>query len=297
MMPDHSRPPEYETIRLGRPGGDLAALCLGDKDGEPVLALHGWLDNAATFLPLSAHLPGYRIVAPDFPGHGHSGHRPPGAGYLFVDYVADVAHAVSGLGWDRFHLVGHSLGANVALAYSAVFPRQVRSLVLIDGVGPTSGESGESVHRLRRSIETELDPAPARRGGYPDWQALIGARVRAGPVSRDGAGLLVRRNAREADGEIRVHTDRRLRHPSSMYLTEATVMEFVRGVEAPTLVILAAEGTIIGRDVTHRRIAALRNAEQAVLPGNHHLHLDAPAVVAGAMLPFLASHPREARTG
>ncbi|MDE0279581.1 MAG: alpha/beta hydrolase [Gammaproteobacteria bacterium] len=284
----------HTSIQLDRPGGHLAALCLGDADGEPVLALHGWRDNAASFIPLSGHLPGYRVVVPDFPGHGHSVHRPAGDGYLFVDYVADVAHAVAGLGWRHFHLVGHSLGANVALAYSAVFPERIRSLVLIEGVGPTSGDAGDTVNRLRRSIEAELDPEPPRRGGYPDWQTLIDARRRASPVSRDGAELLVRRNAREEAGEIRLHTDRRLRNPSAMYLTEAAVMEFVRGVEAPTLVILADQGTIIDRDVTHQRIAALGNAEKAVLPGNHHLHLDVPAEVAGAMLPFLGSRARKA---
>ncbi len=283
----------HTSIQLDRPGGRLAALCLGDTDGEPVLALHGWRDNAASFIPLSGHLPGYRVVAVDFPGHGHSAHRPAGDGYLFVDYVTDAAHAAAQLGWRQFHLIGHSLGANVALAYSAVFPEQVRSLVLIDGVGPTSGEARDTVDRLRRSIEAELDPKPARRGGYPDWQALIGARRRASPVSREGAELLVRRNAREEGGEIRVHTDRRLRNPSALYLTEAAVMEFVRGVRAPTLVILAGQGAIITRDVTHRRINALRNAEQAVLPGNHHLHMDIPAEVARAMLPFLGSYPLE----
>ena len=283
----------HTSIQLDRPGGRLAALGLGDTDGEPVLALHGWLDNAASFIPLAGHLPGYRVVAPDFPGHGHSAHRPAGDGYLFVDYVADVAHAADRLGWKGFHLVGHSLGANVALAYSAAFPERVRSLVLIDGVGPTSGEAGDTVNRLRRSIEADLAPPPARRG-YPDWPALVGARRRASPVSRDGAELLVRRNAREEGGEIRVHTDRRLRNPSALYLTEAAVMAFVRGVRAPTLVILAGQGAVVTRDVTHRRIAALRNAEQAVLPGNHHLHMDIPAEVAGAMLPFLGSHPLEA---
>ena len=43
-------------IRLDIEGGSLAALRMGDADGVPVLALHGWLDNAASFVPLAAHL-------------------------------------------------------------------------------------------------------------------------------------------------------------------------------------------------------------------------------------------------
>ena len=57
--------------------GALRVLTWGEEDAPPVLALHGWLDNAASFIPLAAHLDGIRLVAIDAPGHGRSGHYPP----------------------------------------------------------------------------------------------------------------------------------------------------------------------------------------------------------------------------
>ena len=65
-------------ITLQVPLGQLAAL-RNDGSGPRVLALHGWLDNAASFLPLAAHLRAIDLVALDLPGHGHSAHLPPGA--------------------------------------------------------------------------------------------------------------------------------------------------------------------------------------------------------------------------
>lgn len=271
--------------------GDLAALRWGDPSATPVLALHGWLDNAASFSPLSRYLEGYQLVAMDFAGHGFSQHRPPGAIYHFLDHVADVAHAVRSLGWTRLTLVGHSLGANVAVVFSAAYPDLVERLVLIDGVGPTSGSADDSVARLRKSIDAGLDPATPRRTGYPDWATLISARCQASPISSAAAELLVRRNAYEQDGEIRLRSDRRLRQPSPVYLVEEAVMTFLEGVSAATLVILAAEGVVQSRPVTHQRIAAMANARKVTLPGRHHLHMDSPDVVAGAMLPFLRGDP------
>jgi len=53
----------------------LGALSFGNPMETPVLALHGWLDNAASFIPLAQHLNETNLIALDFPGHGKSEHR------------------------------------------------------------------------------------------------------------------------------------------------------------------------------------------------------------------------------
>ena len=71
------REPESLTLAHGR----LAALAWGDPEAPTWLALHGWLDNAESFsrlAPLLVEALGIRIVAIDFPGHGHSQPRAEG---------------------------------------------------------------------------------------------------------------------------------------------------------------------------------------------------------------------------
>ena len=81
-----------EEVRLNLPHIELAAHLFGPEDGLPVIALHGWLDNANSFARLAPKLAGLRIVALDLAGHGHSGHRPAGAGYAPVSYTHLRAH-------------------------------------------------------------------------------------------------------------------------------------------------------------------------------------------------------------
>ncbi|EXJ09220.1 alpha/beta fold hydrolase [Nitrincola nitratireducens] len=54
----------------------LSALVQGEPGSPPVLALHGWLDNAASFRALARHLPQVNLIAVDLAGHGFSEHRP-----------------------------------------------------------------------------------------------------------------------------------------------------------------------------------------------------------------------------
>ena len=93
---------EIEEVRFHLPHIELAAHLYGPADGQPVLALHGWLDNSMSFARLAPRLPGLRIVALDFAGHGHSGHRPAGAGYQLWDYALDTLLVAEELGWQRF---------------------------------------------------------------------------------------------------------------------------------------------------------------------------------------------------
>ena len=84
-------------ITLQVPLGQLAAL-RNDGSGPRVLALHGWLDNAASFLPMAPYLRDFDLVALDLPGHGRSMHLPPGADYSFPGAIANVLDAADALG-------------------------------------------------------------------------------------------------------------------------------------------------------------------------------------------------------
>ena len=109
-------------FHLDIPIGRIAGL-RNHGDGPRVLALHGWLDNAASFIPLAQHLHGIDLVAIDQPGHGRSAHLPPGTDYSFVGALNAVLDVADALGWDRFALLGHSMGAGIGSILAASLPR------------------------------------------------------------------------------------------------------------------------------------------------------------------------------
>ena len=125
---------QVEEVRISLPHIELAAHLFGPPDGKPVIALHGWLDNAMSFSRLAPKLAGLRIVALDFAGHGHSAHRAEGASYLLWDYALDVLMVAEQLGWERFSLLGHSMGAIVSVLLAGALPERIERLALIDGL-------------------------------------------------------------------------------------------------------------------------------------------------------------------
>lgn len=168
-MPAEMTGHDTEELVVDLPSGlKLAAKGWGPPEGPKVLALHGWLDNAASFDTLAPLLPGIRLVALDLAGHGLSQHRHPTAGYEFVEWVPDVLWAATALGWDRFAILGHSLGAGIAPLVAAAAPDRLDRLVLLDGLGPPSPPTSADLPRSRG------------RGGAP-------GRGQSGPFAPGGS--------------------------------------------------------------------------------------------------------------
>ena len=259
----------------------------GTGAGAPprLLCLHGWLDDAASFAPLAAHLPGVELVALDLPGHGLSAHAE--AGYTLFDMALAARRAMSALGWERCTVVGHSLGANVAPWLAAAAPEAVARLVLIEGLGPRTEEAEALPGRLVRAFADRLDGARFRPRTFPDLDAAVDHRLRNAPMERASARLIMARQCEAVEGGVRWRFDPALRHASAEYRTEAQALAVLGAVACPTLAVLAEEGYLAGRPETPARLAALADARTVRLPGRHHLHMDDPGPVARAVLDFL----------
>ena len=266
----------------------LAARVWGPEEGEPVLALHGWLDNAASFDLLAPLLGGRRIVALDFAGHGHSEHQPPGPWYHFVDYVADALGAADALGWERFSLLGHSLGGAVATLVAGSCPERIERLALIEAIGPLTEPAERAPERLAEALQgaqrARTRPPPV----YPDLDRIVAARRAAGDLSYAAARRLVERSTQVTAEGIRWRSDSRLRLPSPLRTTESQALAFLRAIEAPTLLIRGDDGLLPEGDPgIAKRVASLNDARTCTLAGNHHLHLEDPEPVAAVLEDFL----------
>src|SRR5690606_24132743 len=278
------------------PAGPVQGLHWGEPGQPPVLALHGWLDNAASFVPLAGYLQGIELVAIDLPGHGRSAHLPPGADYSFAAAVQGVLDVADALGWERFALLGHSMGAGISSLVAAACPQRVRRLVAIEALGALPETVPNTVPRLREAVAAGRALRGKRLRVFGDLEAPVRARMKArtGAMDEASARLLVERGVRQVrldDGDTgwEWSSDPRLTLPTMLRPTEEQVQALIAGIECPTRVIHAdPPQPYLPEPQRSARAALLPRGELVVLPGGHHLHMEQPAAVAAAIGDFLS---------
>ncbi|KRG68390.1 alpha/beta fold hydrolase [Pseudoxanthomonas dokdonensis] len=268
--------------------GPLGGLHCRHPGAERVIALHGWLDNAASFIPLASHLPDLDWVAPDLPGHGRSCHIAAGTEYssfLAVNAILDLA---DGLGWERFSLVGHSMGAGIASIIAAAAPERIRRLVLIEALGALAETVERTTARWREAVAAARALPSKSLRVFPDLEAPIRARMRANHLSEASARLLVERGVKAVPGGYEWSTDPRLTLPTPQRLSEAQISHLVTGIQCPVQVIYAEPAqSYFPEPLRSERAGLLPQGQLATMPGIHHLHMDNPAAVASIVADFL----------
>lgn len=277
-----------EELRFEVNGQLMAARATGPVDGLPVLALHGWLDNAATFRALEPHLGAVRLVALDLVGHGFSAHRPEAMPYYIWDNVADVLAVADELGWQQFHLLGHSMGAGIGSLLAGTMPERVLSLVLLEGLAPMADEPDELPEKMALAIRRRQH-RERRVKFYPDIESAVAARMKGRfPVTEQAARWLVERSIVHTPQGVRWRSDPALVLPSVLRLSEDQVRAFLRRIECPTLLIMASDGIVT--PLLDERAAVIRGLERLTFTGNHHVHMEASAAepIASAINAFHA---------
>src|ERR1035441_7955048 len=108
----------------------------GNPDAPLMILVHGGRDHCRnwdwTALELRRN---YHVIAPDLRGHGDSAHAI-GSPYAMIDYVVALAQLINALDNKTLTLIGHSLGGGIVLQYAGVFPKMVKKVVSIEGLGP-----------------------------------------------------------------------------------------------------------------------------------------------------------------
>jgi pimeloyl-ACP methyl ester carboxylesterase len=252
----------------------LAGLSWGEAGAAPVLALHGWLDNAASFARLAPALAErHYVVAPDLTGHGQSDRRSADATYNVYDDLPQLHALVRQLGWERFALLGHSRGAIISALYAACFGEQVSHLILLDGVAPPPLRESAFVEQMRNFV-TDRERLLSRPNRiFRSVADAITVREEQG-LDRRSADLIARRNLKPCEGGFTWSTDPRLRGASAAKMTRAQVDAMLAALPRKTLLLMAERGlaaTAPGRFGT----LAGRSPDLILeeVPGGHHFHM------------------------
>ena len=259
----------------------LTAQIWGNADAPPLLALHGWLDNAGSFALLAPRLAErFRVIALELPGHGHSSHLPAGISYHYVDYVSAVLSAADALGLERYTLLGHSMGAGIASLLAAATPQRIERLFLIEGLGPLGDDGSHTLQRFRDAYASAGHRGKALRV-FPTVDLAISARSVASGLRADLARPIVERGLADVDGGYRWRSDPRLTRPSAIRLAETQIQTLIAGIEAPTALLLSAPETpYLPGAMMQARAQQVAQIVVSSMDGGHHLHLEHPDAVA-----------------
>ncbi|MYM62741.1 alpha/beta fold hydrolase [Pseudomaricurvus sp. HS19] len=284
-MTDSNTPvPSQLTFEL--PNLTLTAQVWGPPDGLPVLALHGWLDNSASFYRLAPLLTGCRVVALDMAGHGRSQHRSDLQPYNIWPDVGEVFAVADQLGWRRFALLGHSRGAIISMLCAGTFPERITHLALLDGIFPQPVAAEEAPEQLARSIR---DCRRRRRWPlYETREEMIRTRMEGvWTLSRASAEALIARGTDAVDGGYRWSADPLLRAASAVRLSQEHLQAFAGRVQAPLSLFRATRGALSGSDAS---AMIGENCQTHDIAGGHHCHMEEQAGdIAAELNRFFAS--------
>ena len=169
---------EFQVLRQLPGSGSITLEGEQAGEGPPVVLLHGLSATRRNVVQGSRALikRGYRLISYDARGHGSSS---PAPRYEYSDLVADLEAVLEHLEIERAALVGSSMGAATAMAFTLEHPERVPALVQITpaytGYARTGDVDGEVWEQLATALEGGVDAfvQTAQPGDLPErWREI-----------------------------------------------------------------------------------------------------------------------------
>lgn len=98
--------------------------------GTPLIILHGLYGSSDNWMSIARELSkNYRVIVPDLRNHGASKHSKE---HSYQSMVNDIANLFEQANIEKAHIIGHSMGGKLAMAFAADYPEKIRSLIVAD---------------------------------------------------------------------------------------------------------------------------------------------------------------------
>ena len=246
--------------------GDLNLHYLewGDPGAPPVVMLHGLTGNAHAFDNLAALVASrYHVISVDVRGRGDSDWATDGD-YSNDAYVADVEGLRQALGFERFSLVGTSMGGRISMTYAGAYPARVERTVLNDigpEVDPRGGSriasSSRDAKTTFKSIEEVMAWHRENRVGFSAMRD-DGQRAAAGFAVKSLAG-----GGYTWKMDPAVRTDPRRPDPELCWT-------LARRIPGPVLLIRGGDSDLLSPEIARRMLAEMQDCRLVEVPGVGH---------------------------
>ncbi len=270
----------------------------GNPEAPPMILLHGGRDHCRNWDWVArAFRDDYHVIAPDLRGHGDSAWSAAGH-YTMANYIYDLAQLIHQQKLAPVTIVAHSLGGNIALRYSGIYPETVQRLVAIEGLGP--GPRAPEV----ASTDTIAD---RMRSWIEEGRALSGRQPHRYKTLDDALARMREANAHLSDAQTRHLTEHginqnedgsyswkfdqyvRLWPPYDM--SRAMVAALWSRITCPTLLVYGEESWA-KPPADGGRLDHFPNAQVLAVPkAGHWVHHDQLDIFVSAVRAFLAAVP------
>lgn len=143
-----------------------------------VMVLHGWLGDHTVFEPMFAALDTARFSYVFLDYRGYGGSKALSGAYSIEEIAGDALELADHLGWDRFHLAGHSMGGSAIQRTAVAAPERIQSLFAITPVPATGVPQDDETRALfdgaadtdmNRRIIIDVTTGQRLPGAWLDW--------------------------------------------------------------------------------------------------------------------------------
>lgn len=259
------------TMRTAPGHGVKIQLAQWGHEGKSILCIHGITANCRCWDVMASGLsPDHRVMAMDLRGRGLS--ESPDSGYSIAHHCKDILAILDDLGLEKAVIMGHSLGAFIAMAFGAQYSERVDRIILVDGGGKLSEIQ---MMKVFAGIKSSLDRLGRVFPSFEDYLDLM----KTAPFFKEWTPALetyYRYEIEEVAGGVRssVHPAHIQEERENLGLID--ISEFYGKIPCPVLVLRATDGMVaeddllLPQDVVDTMVRKISHARYVDIPGTNH---------------------------